>query len=71
MGRYDDSPLCPELSKWILEDSHCKPPFCSNGGSHQQGSCGVISYPPLPYSYRAYGYTGPAAVWGPPGVAPH
>ncbi len=58
-GCNDDSPLCPNLSPFVLEQSHCKMPFPHPG--HSQGTCGkadtgIPYYPPLPYSYKAIGY---------------
>jgi hypothetical protein len=59
-GCNDDSPLCPNLSPYILEQSHCKMPLpChpdSRGSQCQQADTGIPYFPPLPYSYRAAGY---------------
>jgi hypothetical protein len=58
-GCFDDSPLCPQLSPWLLESSHCKPPLCSGGQGCHQSTGGPVFFPPLPYSYRAYGAASP------------
>jgi hypothetical protein len=48
----DDSPLCPQLTYWTFQRSHCREPLCAGHRGHPfcGGSCGVVALPPLPYS---------------------
>lgn len=70
-GWVDESPLYPELTHWTFQKSHCR-------RLHIQcrprwNECDPPYFPPLPYSARAYGYTGPAAAPAPataPAAAP-
>ena len=71
-GCNDDSPLCPNLSPYILEQSHCKMPLpfhpSGHGSQCQSADAGTPYFPPLPYSHRAYGHQ-PGASMGASGFA--
>ncbi len=52
-GCSDDSPLYGNLTWLSFQHSQCKQPcFTKSRGK----SCGVQTFPPLPYSHQAYGY---------------
>jgi hypothetical protein len=52
-GCYDDSPLCPELTKWTWEPSQCKQTGCNDTRIWHRDTIGVQLFPPLPYGNRA------------------
>jgi hypothetical protein len=51
---YDDSPLMPQLTHWTFQKSNCRLPACSGLDFHRGEGGETPSFPPLPYSHRAF-----------------